>query len=146
MREPPFCVSPRQQLRPVSSIYLEQELQKSEAKMAEIDVLFLGFTKALCSESDGGSTSNVLMLMLYWSEKMIRNSMYLPPNTRLIHKTNNRLTLITVFCFVLELTPPPPVTYVTSYETQELDDTMVVTSFNTIFPSQFQFFSNGPCR
>jgi hypothetical protein len=23
----------------------------------------------------------------------------LPPNTRLIHKTNNRLTLITVFCF-----------------------------------------------
>jgi hypothetical protein len=51
----------------------------------------------------GGSTSNVLMLMLYWSEKMIRNSMYLPPNTRLINKTNNRLTLITVFC--LELTP-----------------------------------------
>ena len=58
---------------------------------------FLGFTKALCNECDGGSTSNVLMLMLYWSEKMIRNSMYLPP--RLIHKTNNRLTLIAVFCF-----------------------------------------------
>jgi hypothetical protein len=41
---------------------------------------------------------------LYWSEKMIRNSMYLPPNTRLIHKTNNRLTLITVFCFRVD--PP----------------------------------------
>ena len=78
---------------------------------------FLGFTTALCSESDGGSTSNILMLMLYWSEKMIRNFMYLPPNTRLIHKTNNRLTLITVFCFRVDL--PPPVTFVTSYETQE---------------------------
>ena len=34
----------------------------------------------------GESTSNVLIdaYMLYWSEKMIRNSMYLPPNTRLI--------------------------------------------------------------
>jgi hypothetical protein len=60
-----------------------------------------------------GLTSNVLMLMLYWSEKMMRNSTYLPPNTKLIHKTNNRLTLITVFCFRVE----PP--FVTSYETQE---------------------------
>jgi hypothetical protein len=42
--------------------------------------------------------------MLYWNEKMIRNAMYLPPNTRLIHKTNNRLTLITVFCFRVD--PP----------------------------------------
>jgi hypothetical protein len=67
---------------------------------------FLGFTTALCSESDGGSTSNVLMLiiMLYWSEKMIRNSMYLSPNTRLINKTSSRLTLITVFCFRVD--PP----------------------------------------
>ena len=65
---------------------------------------FLGFTTALCSESDGRSTStDVLMLMLYWSEKMIQNSMYLPPNQRLIHKTNNRLTLITVFCFRVDL-------------------------------------------
>jgi hypothetical protein len=39
-------------------------------------MLFLGITKALCRESDWGSTSNVLMLMLYWSEEMIRNSMY----------------------------------------------------------------------
>jgi hypothetical protein len=30
--------------------------------------------------------------------------MYLAPNTRLIHKTNNRLTLITVFCFRID--PP----------------------------------------
>ena len=37
--------------------------------------------------------------MLYWSEKMIQNSMYLASNTRLIHKTKNWLTLITVFCF-----------------------------------------------
>jgi hypothetical protein len=41
----------------------------------------LAFTTALCSESDGGSTSNVSMLMLYWSKKIIQNSMYLPPNT-----------------------------------------------------------------
>ena len=41
--------------------------------------------------------------------------MYLPPNTRLIHKTNNRLTLITVFCFRVD-----PVTFVTSYETQDI--------------------------
>jgi hypothetical protein len=73
-------------------------------------------TTASCSESDGGSTSNVLMLMLYWSEKMVRNSMYLSPNTRLIHKTSNLLTQITVFCFRVD---PPPVTFVTSYETQE---------------------------
>jgi hypothetical protein len=75
------------------------------------DVL-LGFTKALCSESDdgggGGGNLNVLMLMLYWSEKMIRYPMYLPPNTRLIHKTNNRLTLTTVFCFVLSWRVEPP--------------------------------------
>ena len=57
---------------------------------------FLGFTTALCSESAGRSTSKVLMLMLYWSGKKIRNSMHLPPNTRIIHKTNNRLTLVTV--------------------------------------------------
>jgi hypothetical protein len=63
----------------------------------------LGFTTALCSESDGGSTSNVLMLILCWNEKMIRSSMYLPPNARLIHKANNRLTLITVFCFTPSL-------------------------------------------
>ena len=44
------------------------------------------------------------MLMLYWSEKMIRNSMDLPSNTRLIHKMSNRLTLITVFCFRVD--PP----------------------------------------
>jgi hypothetical protein len=59
--------------------------------------VFLSFTKALCNESDGRSTSNVLMLMLYWTEKIIRNSMYL-------HKTNNRHTLITVFCFRVD--PP----------------------------------------
>jgi hypothetical protein len=46
---------------------------------------------------------------------MIRNSMYLSPNTRLIHKTSNRLTLITVFCFRVD-----PLSIVTSYETQEL--------------------------
>jgi hypothetical protein len=43
--------------------------------------VFLGFTMVLYSESDGGSTLNVLMLMLHWSEKMIRNCTYLPPNT-----------------------------------------------------------------
>jgi hypothetical protein len=60
-----------------------------------------------------GSASNVLMLMLHWSEKMVQKSTHLPPNTRLMQKTNNRLTLITVFCFRV-------VTFVTSYETQEL--------------------------
>ena len=49
----------------------------------------------------------------------------LPPNTRLIHKTNNRLTLITVFCF----TVVPPVTSVTSYETQEYSLIMLTISF-----------------
>jgi hypothetical protein len=72
--------------------------------------LILGFHYGIMQ-----STSNVLMLMLYWSEKIIRNSMYLPPNTRPIHKTNNRLTLTTVFCFRVD----HPVTSVTSYETQE---------------------------
>jgi hypothetical protein len=47
----------------------------------------------------------------------------LPPNTRLIHKTNNRLTLITVFCFGVD---PPSVT---SYETQEYSSIMLTISF-----------------
>jgi hypothetical protein len=45
----------------------------------------------------GGQPQMYWCLMLYWSEKMIWNSMYLPPNTRLIH-------LITVFCFRVD--PP----------------------------------------
>jgi hypothetical protein len=86
-------------------ITLPQSHKKNPFKVAYTGPLFLCFTTALCSESDGGSTSNVLMLMLYWSEKMIRNFMYWPPNTRLIHKTNNRFTLTTVFCFRVD--PPP---------------------------------------
>jgi hypothetical protein len=42
--------------------------------------------------------------VLEWENDTKLNSMYLPPNTRLIHKTKNRLT--------------PPVTSVTLYETQ----------------------------
>ena len=35
--------------------------------------VFLGFTRAFCSKSEWGSTQNVLMIMLYRSEKISRN-------------------------------------------------------------------------
>jgi hypothetical protein len=51
-----------------------------------------------------GGEPQMCWCLLYRSVKIIRNSMYLPPNTRLTHKMNNRLTLITVFCFRVD--PP----------------------------------------
>jgi hypothetical protein len=47
---------------------------------------------------------NVLMLMLYWSEQMIRNCMYLPPKTRPTHTVKNWFTLTTVSRFRVD--PP----------------------------------------
>ncbi len=35
---------------------------------------FLGFTMQICSESEWGATSTVLMFMLYWREQMIGNA------------------------------------------------------------------------
>jgi hypothetical protein len=54
-----------------------------------------------------GGEPQMCWCLLYRSVKIIRNSMYLPPNTRLTHKMNNRLTLITVFCFRVDPPPPP---------------------------------------
>ena len=39
--------------------------------------IFLGFTMQICSKSEWGSTSTVLMFMLYWREQMIANYTYL---------------------------------------------------------------------
>ncbi len=47
--------------------------------------IFLGFTMQICSKSEWGSTSTVLMFMLYWREQMIGNCTYLLRNTRPTH-------------------------------------------------------------
>ncbi len=39
--------------------------------------LFLGFTMQIYNKSEWGSTSTVLMFMLYWREQMIGNCTYL---------------------------------------------------------------------
>ncbi len=50
--------------------------------------VFLGFTMQICSKSEWGSTSTVLMFMLYWREQMIGNCTYLLRNTRPTHTVN----------------------------------------------------------
>jgi hypothetical protein len=49
-------------------MFIQEQLQKVQ--------FFLGFTAALCSESDGESTSNVLMLMLYWGKDLPKILMF----------------------------------------------------------------------
>ena len=49
---------------------------------------YLGFTMQICSKSEWGSTSTVLMFMLYWREQMIGNCTYLLRNTRPTHTVN----------------------------------------------------------
>ncbi len=46
---------------------------------------FLGFTMQIRSKSEWGSTSTVLMFVLYWKEQMIGNCTYLLRNTRPTH-------------------------------------------------------------
>ncbi len=64
---------------------------------------FLGCTMQICSKSEWGSTSTVLMFMLYWREQMIGNcTTYLLRKTRpysehLIHSHDD--------VSILELTP-----------------------------------------
>ncbi len=53
-----------------------------------ISTLFLGFTMQICSKSEWGSTSTLLMFILYWREQMIRNCTYLLRNTRPTHTVN----------------------------------------------------------
>ncbi len=52
----------------------------------------LGFTMQIemqiCSKSEWGSTSTVLMFMLYWREQMIGNCTYLLRKTRPTHTVN----------------------------------------------------------
>ena len=50
---------------------------------------FLGFTMQICSKSEWGSTSTVLMFILYWREQMIGNCTYLLRNTRPTHTSEH---------------------------------------------------------
>ena len=61
--------------------------------------VFLGFTRVFCSQSEWGSTQNVLMFMLYWREKISPNCTYLLPNTRSIHTVKNCFPPMTVHRF-----------------------------------------------
>ena len=42
-----------------------------------VSLLILGFHMQICSKSEWGSTSTVMMFMLYWREQMIGNCTYL---------------------------------------------------------------------
>ena len=54
----------------------------------EILEQFLAFTMQICSKSEWGSTSTVLMFMLYWREQVTGNCTYLLRNTRPTHTVN----------------------------------------------------------
>ena len=59
-------------------------------------ILFLGFTRVFYSQTEWGSAHNVLMTMLYWSEKISRNCTYLLPNTRSTRTVKNYFPPMTV--------------------------------------------------
>ena len=59
----------------------------------------LGFHLGILQLIWVGSTQNVLMIMLYWSDKIWRNCTYLLPNTRSTHTVKNYFPPITVHRF-----------------------------------------------
>ena len=69
------------------SLYLCAIREIREACVREVSV-FLDFTMQICSKSEWGSTSTVLMFMLYWREQMIGNCTSLLQNTRPTHIVN----------------------------------------------------------
>ncbi len=69
------------------------------AKLARKALVFLGFTMQIRSKSEWGSTSTVLMFMLYWREQMIGNCTYLLRNTRPTHTVNISFTPMTMSRF-----------------------------------------------
>ena len=76
--------------------------------------VLLGFTRVFCSLSEWGSTQNVLMIMLYWSEKISRNCTYLLLNTRSTHTVKSYFPPMTVHRFEVD-----PSEILTSRETQD---------------------------
>ena len=61
--------------------------------------LFLGFTGTFFSNSEWGSTQNVLMIVLHWSKQISRNCTHLLPNTRSRHTVKFFFSLMTVYRF-----------------------------------------------
>ena len=65
--------------------------------------LFLGFTRTFFSNSEWGSTQNVLMIVLRWSKQISRNCTHLLPNTRSTHTV--KFFSVWWQCIDLKLTP-----------------------------------------
>ena len=61
--------------------------------------VFLGFTRAFCSKSEWGSTQNVVMIILYWSEQTSRNWTYLLPNKSSTHTVKKYFPSMNVYQF-----------------------------------------------
>ncbi len=80
----------------------------------------------VCSKSEWGLTSTVLMFMLYWREQMIGNCMYLLRNMRPTHTMNIQFTPMTMSRFRVD----PPLKFMTSHETQEYEYKHIVTYHN----------------
>ena len=68
----------------------------------KLSVVFLGFTMQICSKSEWGSTSTVLMFMLHRREQMTGNCTYLPRNTRPTHTVNIYSTPMTMSRFRID--------------------------------------------
>ena len=62
-------------------------------------MVFLGFTGTFFSNSEWGSTQNVLMIVLHWSKQISRNCTHLLPNTRSTHTVKIFFSLMTVYRF-----------------------------------------------
>ena len=60
---------------------------------------FLGFTGTFFSNCEGGSTQNVLMIVLHWSKQISRNCTHLLPNTRSTHTVKIFFSLMQVYRF-----------------------------------------------
>ena len=60
---------------------------------------FSGFTGTFFSNSEWGSTQNVLMIVLHWSKQISRNCTHLLPNTRSTHTVKFFFSLMTVYRF-----------------------------------------------
>ena len=58
-----------------------------------------GYTRTFFSNSEWGSTQNVLMIVLHWRKQISRSCTYLLPNTRSTHTVKIFFSLMTVYRF-----------------------------------------------
>ena len=64
-----------------------------------MEQVFLGFTGTFFSNSEWGSTQNVLMIVLHWSKQISRNCTHLLPNARSTQTVKIFFSLMKVYRF-----------------------------------------------